>query len=101
MAKSIALLTALLAVATAGCGSSSKSSGSNGPPRSSESAPAATPAKFPAADGKIAFRRYFNDDQTSGAVFTINPDGTGERQITHPRGNSVDDRPAWSTDGKL
>ena len=52
-------------------------------------------------NGRIAFRRYFNDDQTWGAVFTINQDGTGERQVTHPRKGIVDDQPDWSPDGRM
>jgi hypothetical protein len=35
-------------------------------------------------DGQIVFRRYFNPDQTKGALFTMNPDGSHVSQITHP-----------------
>ena len=35
-------------------------------------------------NGRIAFRQYLNNAQTHGAIFTINPDGTGLRQVTHP-----------------
>lgn len=51
------------------------------------------------ADGVIAFRRYFDDAQTEGDVFTVRPDGTGERQLTHPPGGHVDDQAAISPDG--
>ena len=53
-------------------------------------------------NGKIAFRRYFDPAHESwGAVFTINPDGSGARQITHPGPGAVDDQPAWAPDGSL
>jgi hypothetical protein len=37
-----------------------------------------------ATNGQIVFRRYFDPDQTKGALFTMNPDGSHIRQITHP-----------------
>ena len=52
-------------------------------------------------NGQIAFRRYFNADQTKGALFTMNPDGSHIRQITHPpKDLPQDDYAAWSPDGK-
>jgi TolB protein len=51
------------------------------------------------APGLIAFRRYSDATQSQGAVFTIKPDGTGERQVTHPPTNYVDDQPTFSADG--
>src|SRR5918998_5899497 len=35
-------------------------------------------------NGQIVFRRWFDPDQTKGALFTMNPDGSHVRQITHP-----------------
>jgi hypothetical protein len=32
--------------------------------------------------GRFAFKRFLDDAQTQGAVFTINTDGSGEKQIT-------------------
>jgi TolB protein len=65
---------------------------------------AATPTAAKAAaglpGGRIAFRRYLDDAQTQGALFTVNPDGSDERQITHPAPGVVDDQPDWSHDGK-
>jgi TolB protein len=58
-------------------------------------------ATAPGKSGRIAFRRYFNDDHTWGAVFTINANGTGERQVTHPPKGTKDDQPDWAPDGKL
>ena len=63
---------------------------------------AAQPAHATAAgkNGRIAFRRYFNDDRTLGAVFTIRPNGTGVRQITHGGKVFLDTTPNWSPDGR-
>src|SRR5919112_1117974 len=50
-------------------------------------------------NGQIVFRRYFDPDQTKGALFTMNPDGSHIRQITHPPKGWYDNVPAWSPDG--
>jgi TolB protein len=57
-------------------------------------------ATAPGENGRIAFRRYFNDAQTRGAIFTINPDGTGVRQITHRGKVALDTEPDWSPNGR-
>ena len=56
----------------------------------------------PTRNGQIVFRRYFNADQTKGALFTMNPDGSHvKRQITPtPPGLDPGRLPAWSPDGK-
>lgn len=51
-------------------------------------------------NGRIAFRRYLNDQHTRGAIFTVNPDGSGERQMQHPGSNVVFSEPDWSPDGR-
>src|ERR671913_1208924 len=51
-------------------------------------------------NGQIVFRRYFDPDQTKGALFVMNPDGSHIRQITHPPKDWRDTNPAWSPDGK-
>jgi Tol biopolymer transport system component len=51
-------------------------------------------------NGQIVFRRYFNAEQTRGTLFTMNPDGSHVRQITHPPEGWLDDGPAWSPDGE-
>ena len=56
-------------------------------------------ATAPGKNGRIAFRRYFNDDHSWGAVFTIDASGTGQRQVTHPPKGVVDDQPDWAPDG--
>jgi TolB protein len=57
-------------------------------------------ATFPAPNGRIAFRRFLNEEQSWGAVFTINPDGTDEQQITFPPQGFVDRNPDVSPDGR-
>src|SRR5215213_4875997 len=50
-------------------------------------------------DGQIVFRRYLDPDQTKGAIFTMNPDGSHLSQIT-PRPNGwTDEAPVWSPNG--
>src|SRR5829696_7699939 len=51
-------------------------------------------------NGQIVFRRYLDPDQTKGAIFTMNPDGTDVSQITDPPKGWRDEGPAWSPDGK-
>jgi Tol biopolymer transport system component len=52
-------------------------------------------ATFPGPDGRIAF---FDFD--TGQIFSINPDGTGLRQLTHVTAPSVAAQPDWSPDGR-
>jgi TolB protein len=40
--------------------------------------------------GKIVFRRFLNDAQSHGALFVMNANGTGVRQITRPPAQAVD-----------
>ena len=54
----------------------------------------------PGRNGKLVFRRYLDADQTWSALFTANPDGSGTRQITHPRRRVLDIVPNWSPDGR-
>ena len=56
-------------------------------------------ATAPGKNGKIAFRRYLDRNQTHGAIFIINPDGSGLRQLTETPTGVVDDQPDWSSDG--
>lgn len=57
-------------------------------------------ATFPDDNGRIAFRRFLNVEQTWGAIFTVRPDGTRERQVTHPPAGFVDRNPDVSPDGR-
>jgi TolB protein len=57
-------------------------------------------ATTPGKSGRIAFRRYLNEDHTYGAIFSVSPDGTRVRKVTHPRRNVVDSEPDWSPNGR-
>src|SRR3712207_3366057 len=56
-------------------------------------------ATVPGTNGRIAFRRYLDAKNTTGAIFTIAPDGSGERQVTRPPAKTIDDQPDVSPDG--
>jgi TolB protein len=58
-------------------------------------------ATYHAKNGRIAFRRYFDQNHQVSAIYTINIDGTAEQRITHAPKGSVDDQPDWSPDGSL
>jgi TolB protein len=88
----IPAIAIVIAVAAAGCGGSD----TNAP----STRAASKPAKAEKPSGRIAFRRYFDAGQTHGAIFTINADGTGEKQVTNPPAGHVDDHPDWSPDGR-
>jgi len=57
-------------------------------------------ATMPGANGRIAFRRYLDAKNTHGAIYTIAPDGSDERQITRPPKGTIDDQPDVSPDGR-
>jgi TolB protein len=57
-------------------------------------------ATFEGTNGRLAFRQYFNDAHTYGAIFTINPDGTGLQQVTFPRKGVLHDQADWSPNGR-
>jgi Tol biopolymer transport system component len=61
---------------------------------------APTEATFRDHNGRIAFRRYLNEERTWAAVFTIEPDGNGERQVTFPPQGVLDVNPDVSPDGR-
>jgi TolB protein len=84
-----------IAVLAGGCGGSDEPS-----PKARAATEPARAANIVLPGGRIAFRRYLDDAQTHGAIFTINPDGTEEKQITDPPAGHVDDHPDWSPDGK-
>jgi Tol biopolymer transport system component len=56
-------------------------------------------ATFAGTNGRLAFRQYRNDAHTHGAIFSINPDGTGLTRVTHPRKGVLHDQPDWSPNG--
>lgn len=57
-------------------------------------------ATAPGQNGRIAFGRYFNDEHTRGAIFTIRPNGTGLARVTHWGTALLDSEPDWSPDGR-
>lgn len=52
-------------------------------------------ATFPGPNGRIAF-----GDFGTGQLYSINPDGTGLRQLTHVPEGSFAAQPDWSPDGR-
>jgi TolB protein len=52
-----------------------------------------------APNGEIVFRRFADFEHNSGAIFAIQPNGSHERQLTHPPAGSLDDQPSFSGDG--
>jgi Tol biopolymer transport system component len=54
----------------------------------------------PGENGRIAYRLFFNTEQTRAAIFTINPDGSDKHQVTHPRRRVLHLVPDWSADGR-
>ncbi|MFL6174494.1 MAG: TolB family protein [Marmoricola sp.] len=85
----VASLLATAVLLITGCGNS-------GDP--SEPATRTTKA-VDAPEGRIVFRRFLDDDETTAALFTSRPDGSAERQITHPDAGVIDDEPDWAPDG--
>jgi Tol biopolymer transport system component len=46
-------------------------------------------------------RRYLDAGHSTGAIYTIAANGTGEQQVTSPAAGVVDDNPDWSRDASL
>jgi Tol biopolymer transport system component len=57
-------------------------------------------ATAPGVNGRIAYRVYFNDAHSQGAIFTLEPDGTGLQQLTRPGRMVLTNEPDWSPDGR-
>ena len=85
----------VIAVLAAGCGGSDEQS-----PKAGALSGPTVAANVELPGGRIAFRRFLDDAQTHGAIFTINLDGSDERQLTDPPVGYVDENPDWSPDGK-
>src|SRR5437899_91429 len=56
-------------------------------------------ATYHGKNGRIAFRRYFDNNHQRSAIYTINIDGSAEQRVTHAPKGSFDDQPDWSPDG--
>jgi TolB protein len=52
-------------------------------------------------NGGIAFRRWLDSSNSTGALFTVGANGNGAQQITHPESGVEDGSPDWSPDGSL
>lgn len=85
-----------IVVLAAGCG------GTSDPPigAATSADPSVRAAQVDLPAGRIAFRRFLDEAQTHGAIFTANPDGSDEKQITDPPAGYDDNQPDWSPDGR-
>jgi Tol biopolymer transport system component len=52
----------------------------------------------PGKNGRIVFRRYLDVQKTTSAIFTVDPDGRNELQVTYPPAGVDDREPDWSPD---
>jgi TolB protein len=69
-----------------------------------DDSPATTPESTghrttPAPGGHILFKRYLDPEQQRGVIVTIDPGGSGEKQLTDPPEGASDDEPGVSPDG--
>jgi len=51
-------------------------------------------------NGRIVFLRYYNADRTRGDIFTVRPDGSRERKVTHALRTRLPNQPDWSPNGR-
>jgi Tol biopolymer transport system component len=52
-------------------------------------------------NGRIVFRRYLDVARTSGAIFTVNPNGKRVIRVTRAAVGVNDTEPDWSADGRM
>ena len=106
IALTVMLVSLIPACSSSGSSASESRTGAALPPSSSTPSSTTAPTTGstplavwpdPANNGPIAFGRWL--DETTRAIFVINPDGTGERQLTHPDQAVIDNNPDWSPDG--
>jgi Tol biopolymer transport system component len=90
------LLIGLCLLLLAACGGEESAKGGAGGEHNKSKSSFAGPAS---TDGLIVFRRYLDLEGTKSAIFTMHPNGSHVRQITHPPKGFSDDYPAWSPDG--
>jgi TolB protein len=53
----------------------------------------------PGKNGRVAFTRFADAAGNLGSIYTIAPDGSGERRVTRPPRGVSDVQPDWSKDG--
>jgi Tol biopolymer transport system component len=58
------------------------------------------PAATTAAPARTAIGALAFDDLETGEIYTVNPDGTAFRQLTHDAPTAVSFLPSWSPDGQ-
>lgn len=58
--------------------------------------PLSVAATVSGRNGRVAFRRFLDKEQTRAAIFTIRPDGSGDRQLTHPPRGVLHLTPDWA-----
>lgn len=58
------------------------------------------PATVAGENGRIAYRAFLNEEQTRAALFTIRPDGSEKRRVTHPIPGVLHLVPDWSPDAR-
>jgi Tol biopolymer transport system component len=56
-------------------------------------------AAFPGKHGRIAFDAFAPEPGSTSQIFTINPDRTGERRLTHTTACAYNSSPSYSPDG--
>jgi Tol biopolymer transport system component len=87
----IALLVGVIALSSALSGSAA----------SRAHARIGTTLTSPGTNGRIAFRRWLDTSQSTGAIFTATASGKNELQVTRPESGTEDGFPDWSPDGSL
>jgi WD40-like Beta Propeller Repeat len=92
----MSLLMGLCLPLLAACGGEESAKGGAGGEHNKSTRSFAGPAS---TDGLIVFRRYLDLEGTKSAIFTMHPNGSHIRQITHPPKGFSDGSPAFSPDG--
>lgn len=88
-----------LGAAAALVGAIAVSSGLAGSPVFSAQRASGSAATSPGKNGGIAFRRWLDSSQSTGAIFTVAANGKGAQQVTRPGPGVEDGSPDWSPDG--
>lgn len=84
--RALSLALAVMALAgAAGCTSGGQTGGEKNASRGVTASTATSDLR-----GRIVFRRFLDDAHSHGALFVMNADGTGIRQVTHPPAAAVD-----------